>query len=308
MEADRIIFRQPWWLDAVAQGRWGEVMVGQGEEVAARLPYVVARRMGLTALTMPPLTQALGPWLRPSGAKPAKRLTKEKSLMTELIEKLPAHDRFSQSFHYSVTNWLPFYWKGFKQTTRYTYRLEDLSDLDALWEGLAVKTRTAIRKAQKAVSVRPDSSVEDFIRLNELTFSRQGMKTPYPPDLVRRVDAACAERDRRKMICAEDAGGRIHAAVYLVWDEESAYDLMLGSDPEVRASGAANLVLWEAIKFAATVTKSFDFEGSMIEPVERSFRSFGAVQVPYFHVSRMSRRMRILDAGRELLRALGGRD
>jgi hypothetical protein len=40
--------------------------------------------------------------------------------------------------------------------------------------------------------------------------------------------------------------------------------------------------MWEAIKFASTVTKRFDFEGSMIEPVERFFRAFGAKQTPYF--------------------------
>jgi phosphatidate phosphatase APP1 len=35
----------------------------------------------------------------------------------------------------------------------------------------------------------------------------------------------------------------------------------------------------------------FDFEGSMIEPIERFFRGFGAVQTPYFHVSRSSSKL-----------------
>jgi hypothetical protein len=43
--------------------------------------------------------------------------------------------------------------------------------------------------------------------------------------------------------------------------------------------------MWEAIKFASTVTESFDFEGSMIEPVERFFRAFGARQTSYHTVS-----------------------
>ena len=299
---DALIFRQPWWLDAVAPGAWDEVTVTKGQELAARLPFISETRFGLTALVMPPLTQTLGPWLRPSEAKYAKQLANEKDLMTELIEKLPPHDRFSQSFHFSVTNWLPFYWKGFSQTTRYTYRLEDLSDPDKLWSGFAENVRRAVRKAEKAVATRTDLEVEDFIKLNDQTFSRQGMKSPYSPGLVKRIDAACAEHGSRKIFFAEDAGGKVHAAVYVIWDGDSAYNLMLGSDPEVRGSGAASLVMWEAIKFVSTVTKSFDFEGSMIESVERSFRSYGAKQVPYFHVSRLSRRMRALRAGRELLR------
>jgi len=44
--------------------------------------------------------------------------------------------------------------------------------------------------------------------------------------------------------------------------------------------------VWHAIKHSATVTKSFDFEGSMIEPIERFFRAFGAIQTPYFAISK----------------------
>ncbi len=304
---DTLIFRQPWWLDAVAPGRWGEVVVNKGGELAARLPYVLKERFGLTVLTMPPLTQTLGPWLRPSEGKYAKRLAVEKDLLAELIDKLPPHDRFSQSFHFSITNWLPFYWRGFSQTTRYTYRLEDLGDGDKLWDEFAENVRRAVRKAEKTVSVHADLDIDEFIKLNELTFSRQKMETPYTRDLVRRLDAACAERKARKIFYAIDSGGRVHAAVYIVWDRDSAYNLMLGSDPETRGSGASTLVMWDAIKFAATVTRSFDFEGSMIESVERSFRSYGARQVPYFHISRVSRRMRILGACREIVNAIGGR-
>ena len=49
---------------------------------------------------------------------------------------------------------------------------------------------------------------------------------------------------------------------------------------------AFHLCLWEAIKFASTVTNKFDFEGSMIESVEKYFRSFGAVQKPYFTITK----------------------
>ena len=76
----------------------------------------------------------------------------------------------------------------------------------------------------------------------------------------------------------------MHAAIYLVWDKYSAYYLIGGSDPKLRNSGATSLALWEAICFASTVTKSFDFEGSMIESVERFFRGFGGNQVSYFHI------------------------
>jgi hypothetical protein len=88
------------------------------------------------------------------------------------------------------------------------------------------------------------------------------------------------------MLFAQDAQGRLHAAAYIVWDEQAAYYLMGGADPELRTSGATSLLMWEAIKFASTVTQTFDFEGSMIESIERFFRAFGAKQKRYFRVSK----------------------
>ncbi len=46
--------------------------------------------------------------------------------------------------------------------------------------------------------------------------------------------------------------------------------------------------LWQAIQFASTVTRQFDFEGSMIQPIERFFRAFGGQQTAYHNVSRTS--------------------
>jgi len=139
-----------------------------------------------------------------------------------------------------------------------------------------------------------------------LTFKRQGLDLPYSRDVVRRLDAACIKHQARRMFFAEDAQGRIHAAKYVVWHKDSAYYLMGGSDPELRNSGADSLLTWEAIRFAATVAERFDFEGSMLEAIERGFRAFGGVQTSYFHVTRFSRRMKVLMAGRDMGRALLG--
>src|SRR5215211_3038089 len=291
------IFEQPWWLDAVAPNAWGAIEIPRGGEIAARLPYVVKKKAGLTALRMPPLTMTLGPWLAPSTAKYANQLSQQKELMTSLIEQLPPCDYFSQYFHHSVTNWLPFYWRGFEQTTRYTYVIEALDDLERVWDQLSKTVRRKIRKAQKQLAVRTDLGIERFLDVNALTFKRQGLDVPYSRDMVRRLDAACTKHQASRMFFAEDARGRIHGVLYFVWDQNSAFALMGGSDPELRNSGADSLLTWEAIRFAATVAERFDFEGSMLEAIERGFRAFGGVQTSYFHVTRFSRRMKVLMAG-----------
>ena len=260
------------------------------------MPYSIRKKLGLTLVTMPQLTQALGPWMRKSNAKYAKKLGQEKDLLTALADQLPNYSHFRQNWNHAYTNWLPFYWRGFLQTTYYTYRLPDLSNMDLVWKDFRENIRTDVRKAESRfnLKVRDDLGIDAFLDLNAQIFQRQGMAAPYSKDFVRRLDAACETQKSRKIFIAEDGEGKRHAAAYIVWDSQSAYYLIGGSDPALRSSGATSLCLWEAIRFASTVTQSFDFEGSMLEPVERSFRAFGAIQTPYFSISHTpSRLMRL---------------
>jgi hypothetical protein len=275
------LFEQPWWLDAVAPGAWDAATVTSNGEVVGRLPYVRMRRFGLTILGQPPLTQFLGPWIKPGTGTAYERVEYEHEIMRELIAALPRYDVFVQECHHSIKNCLPFYWQGFAQSARYTYVIDDLSDHDKIWAELSTTARTHIRKAQRHVIVRVTDDIETFIALNRMTFDRQGMAAPYSADLIRRLDAACSARGLRRIFCAEDADGRAHAALYLVWDADSAYCLMSGNDPELRHCGAVSLLRWEAIKFAGRVTRCFDFEGSMLRGVERFIRAFGGRQVQF---------------------------
>jgi lipid II:glycine glycyltransferase (peptidoglycan interpeptide bridge formation enzyme) len=282
------LFQQPWWLDALAPGAWDAVVVVKDGEIVGRLPFVRIRRFGLTILAQPPLTPSLGPWVKAGTGKIHTRLEREHEILGSLIAALPEHDVFVQRFDHSMTNCLQFYWHGFSQLVRYTYVLDDLEDHGKIWAGLRDKTRNEIRKAERQVSVRPLEDVNTFIALNRMTFGRHGMSLPYPADLVRRIDAACSVRGARRMFLAEGADGAPHAVLYLVWDHASAYYLMSGSDPRLRSSGAMSLLVWEAIKYASQVTRRFDFEGSMLQPVERFFRAFGARQVCYARIARGS--------------------
>jgi hypothetical protein len=298
------LFHQSWWLDAVcgAEG-WDVAIVRKGHEVQATLPYAIVKSKGFTYLGQPALTPFLGPWIRPTGAKKANDYARQKDLMEELINGLPKHDRYRQNWSPEVTNWLPFYWRGFQQTTAYTYVINDLSDEGAIWREFRENIRREIRRAEGrgGIAVHAEERLDEFLSLNSMTFARKGQRRRYSDDHVRRLDAACAERECRRIFVARDQEGRIHAGAYLVWNADSAYYLMGGVDPKLRGSGAMSLCMWHAIRFAASVSKRFDFEGSMIEPIERFFRSFGAQQVPYFQVSRTtSRIMRVGQAIRSV--------
>ncbi|EGR1264344.1 GNAT family N-acetyltransferase [Vibrio cholerae] len=300
------IFSQAWWLDAVAGDNWDVCIVEKGGKIQASMPYVVKKKYRLTLLTQPSLTQNLGPWIRPAHAKYSKLLSQQKDLMEALIDQLPKYHYFNQNWHYSNTNWLPFYWKGFEQVTRYTYLIDDLSNIDDVWGSSLANIRTDIRKAENKFNlvVKENLPFSDFLLLNRQTFLRQGMQLPYSESFVNQLVFTAKDRNQCRWFIAQDNEGRNHAGVLLVWDSESAYYLMGGGDPDLRNSGATSLCMWEAIKFASTVTKRFDFEGSMIEPVERFFRAFGAKQTPYFALTH--RPSRWLNTAIHLKKALKG--
>jgi GNAT acetyltransferase-like protein len=301
------VFEQPWWLESVAPGSWGEAIVRRGEEPVARLPYVRRRKLGGTMIVQPAFTQTLGPWLAPTEGKYARRLDTEKKLMGQLIAMLPPFDFFLMCFSPAMTNWLPFRWSGFSATLCYTYRIEDLSDLDRVQHEFQEHVRRGIRKAQHVVEPRDDLPLEELLRLDAQTYVRRGLRPPRSYDVIRRLDAACAARGARRILGAVDADGRTHAALYVAWDERALYALMSARDPGLQAVGANALLYWEAIRLASQVSRVFDFEGSMVEPIEHFFRGFGGRQTPYFCITKANLRAKSALAARSAGHALGRR-
>ena len=300
------IFSKDWWLDTVCgEDNWDVVLLEKGGQIVASWPYYLKKKYGCTIISMPKLTQTMGIWIRyPAGQKYATKLGYEKDVFNEMIAQLPNVDHFSQNFHYSVTNWLPFYWQGFQQTTRYTYVIEDLTDLDNVYSNFQSNIKTDIKKAQKSIRCNSDHDIHKFYNINRMTFQRQNMQIPYEAEFLYHLHDKCYANNCQKIFYAYDEHDRIHAAIYLVWDEQSAYYLMGGGHPELRSSGATSLIMWEAIQHAATVTKRFDFEGSMIEPIERFFRAFGAVQTPYNSINRSTKKIRAYMAAKNIARTL----
>jgi len=237
---------------------------------------------------MPSHTPKLGIWIKyPKNQKYTNKLSFEKDIFTQIIEQLPKVDYFTHSFDPSITNWLPFYWKGYRQTTKYTYRIDDLTNIDTIKSSFRSNIKTDIKKAVKQnVKVVTTEKVKDFYKVSQKTFRRQNLDIKYTFESLKKIYEECSKRDQAKIFLAKDENENVHAGAFLVWDDNCAYYLKGGGDPEFRNSGATSLLIWEMIQFSSNVTKKFDFEGSMIEPIERFFRSFGATQTPYFLISK----------------------
>ena len=285
------VFAQPWYLDACAEGgSWDVALAEDAGRVVAALPYFYKQKGPFRYATMPPFVKWLGPYLLPEFRGVLK---KEHGLLEELLQQLPDFAAFKQNFYPTVTNWLPFYWQQFRQTTYYTYRLNGLHNLPEIEAGINRNIRRNIQKAGQQVRVVHNLSTEQFYQVNKLSFDRQGLAMPYSWAQFARHDAALAANGARQLFFAVDAQERIHSAAYLIWDQQAAYYHLSGDDPALRESGAGILLIWEAIKYASEVLglACFDFEGSMLPAVERIRVQFGAVQVPYFFVWKYNSRV-----------------
>ena len=283
------IYSMWWWLDAVVgKDNWDIIISDKGGAISASMPICYKKKRGLI-ITQPLLTQTNGIWIDyPKNQKITSKIAFERKVIVDIIDKLEKFgiNYYSQHFHYNFTNWLPFYWKGFNQTTRYTYVIEDTSDEDELFKNIDSTTRNLIRKAEKVVKVEKGLDIQKFYKINKMTFDRKGMEVPYHLELVKRIDKACADRKQREILYAQDEDGNIHAAIYLVWDKMSIYYIMGGINPDYKNTNATSLLLWEGIKLAGKMKLKFDFEGSMNKDIEKFFSTFGAIQKPFYTISK----------------------
>lgn len=301
------IFQEPWWLDAVGPGSWRDITVSLGGVVRARWPVYEASHGWFHVIELPPLTHRLGPWLDLGDAvKRTRRYEVEKELTSALLEQLPPYDILQIHCHGNITNVLPFLWHGFEATPRYTYVIDLTQSEEALWGALRENIRREIRKARRQLTIESSTDVAACIRLIGESHARRGSPNRFDSPAMYRLDAACRQRGRREILIARDARGAIHAALYLIWDNQTTYYLAGGVAPELRTSGAHSLLVWEAIARSKSRSVTFDLTGSMDQGIERFFRAFGGQQRLYFSLSNMSRRARAAWHGKKMMQALFG--
>jgi hypothetical protein len=282
---------RPWWLDAVcANGEWDVCLATDGSgAILGVLPYYLTKQFGFSMLRQPPLTTYGGPWLNyPEGAKarPQKRLDFEKKVFDELIRQLPRTAFFQQNFHPDLQNWLPFYWAGFRQTTRYTYIFNDLSDLEKTKAGFKNTLRTDLKKAEQAAEIcREDTAAELLFRLHTMSFQRKNRRPPYSFEIFHQLYSALSAHQQCAIFIARDRiSDTPHAGLLLAFDERRASVLITGSDPVFKTHSAVWALFWKAMEFCSERSLSLDLEGSMERDIERGFRAFGAALTPYHQI------------------------
>lgn len=273
------IFEQIWWLEMIAPGKkWREVIIQEDNRVLARWVTVEGNK-----LVMPILTQTLGYWIDPAILHEDRFYNKQKEIINQLIAQ--------QSLKSMVVNlapentyFLPFVWKHFEVTPRISYRINDLSDLDKVYNSFGKIVKKNIKTARNKVMVQEIDDITLLYTLCDKTFKIQSRRYPLSIKIFERLYTICKQHNACKLLYAIDTNGNVHSGAFFVYDKNICYYLIAGTDPVFRSSGANSLLLWEGIQYASRVSDCFDFEGSMIEGIEHFIKQFGGTPVVYYSV------------------------
>ena len=283
------LFQQYWWLEAVCDGKkWDVALAYDGDNIVGAMPFHFVRRMGFTFILQPQLTQFLGPlFFYGANDTQSHRLDFEKNVVSKLIDQLEVIKPAATIIHTSpqIVNWLPFYWRGYRQTTRYTYRIPDISDVNAVFAAFdKSKRQRKITKIEKQTSVRYDMTAADFAVFHHRYWESKGCKDLLSESFIERVCSAAISRGQGVIGSLYDEDSKLLAARFVAYDNHSAYSLLSAMEPSLHRSGHSETLMWELIRYLSGKTHAFDFEGSMDEGIEYFYRSFGAQQTPFFEL------------------------
>ena len=286
----RSVFAESWWLDAVtgSPDDWRpNLLRGASGDVRAAWPLPTrASRHGLVA-TGAPYTPFLGPLL-PDRDPGVARVSQDVELLEALAEQLDGHAHVEAACMPELDYWTPLAWHGFTQTTRTTWRLPANASLDDVRAGMRKGTRSTLSAAERDALAVSAGTVEDLLAACEATFASQDVGDVPARTVLERIARQSMERERGEVLVVHTADGVRASAGLFVWDDRWTWNLANGRIADSGATGAPTALLFAATGRALERGTGFDFEGSMLQPVEKFVRGFGGEPVAYSVVRRSS--------------------
>lgn len=281
------IYHYTWYLDIVCPN-WKAIIIKNSQEWLAIMPLNIKKKWGISYIFQPPLTQFLGILFKPQDSKMEKTLSDKKDWVNEIIEYTPKQIKlfnynFSPHFDYAF----PFYWHKYQLFTRYNYELDLTQGVPNLMENLHTKTRYYIKKHQKQqdITIESSSDIEVFIELQKK--ANRSFVNSYLLDTVRNLYQKAYLQNKTTILLAKAQNKILTGAIFM--KEKQNWINLYGSLKNSQESDkrATEILLWKAIEMATeNGDKRFDFEGSMIEGVERFYRKFGGKPIPYLNIQK----------------------
>jgi hypothetical protein len=277
----------------------------KGGHIFAGFVTGVKKIVGVKAAWPPLLTPWLGPIYRRSNSKYVTQISNRKEVNKIFAKKIKEDfDYFNLSFSPEIKDLQSYIWEGFSTEVKYTYRIK-LDDLNSIWDSMGKSHRNDILRAKKdGIEIVCPQNFDTAFKLIEKTFYRQKKNIKFKKRAYK-INDIFSKNNKSRLFLAIDLLGEPIAAVYIIWDNKTSYYLLGGYDFEKSHRGASSFAIWKAIEYSKKNLglESFDFEGSMIQNIEKFFRNFGGRIVPHYSLTWGNKKGKCLFG----LRKLGGR-
>lgn len=281
---------QAWWLDATSKENWDVIFAKIHDEIVGFFVFSYQKKLGKTIVTNLPLTQYSGPFIfYPTNLNKSDIHSFENKVYTSIIEQLNSKniDFIEINCHHSFKNWQQFFWSGYKQTTKYTYILDNISNKETLLKEMSYSQRAKrIKKAKNDYYFSLELSAEEFYDFYKSNLKDLDKTIFYSKEFFLKLYNAAKERNQGQIISIYSKDNELLAALWTIWDSEFAYNMIMTSDKKKKCSEGTTLLIWETIDFLKDKTKNYDFEGSMIKGVALRNQSYGATALPYHSISK----------------------
>ena len=263
--ANRLIYGYSYYLDYMTDGQWDALVLG---DYLAVMPLPWRRKAGIRYVYQPAFTQQ-GGIFSPQVLTPAQ--------VEEFLRQLGHQFRFAEIFlNYGNLSASP------------ALRANFIIPLDPSYDQLAGRyKRTLLHDLQTAgqasLSFTGEVDPQMVLQGFRQEYSKR-IKSLHPADF-RRFEALCnflMEKDRLIVRAVLGEKGQLLATALLPRDDRRLYLVQSTTPPAGRLVKANHFLLDQLIKEWAGSGMILDFEGSDLPGVSLFYRSFGAVDQPYF--------------------------
>lgn len=267
---------------------WEAYVVEDQQQWQMVFPFKQSKKYGLKYYLQPKFTQFLGPVFATYSGKQSKELQWKKHLLTELTKQL------KKDFHYVNFNChpdldytLPFTWEKFRLTPKYTYQIalrdRSLDDIESEFQKGKIQHKKAVSAGIRFVE--SDSATELIAMFNSL---KQGaiphLKSEDYLAYGKAVEAAVEKGFCRIVEGRNDENELVGGMILYNYKGVCTYAFSV-AHPKYSKLSIGHALIWKCIQDAHKEGMDvLDFEGSMIPEIERLFRRFGAVPIPYMNV------------------------
>jgi hypothetical protein len=276
------VFALTWYLDSL-QVDYNILTIKDNDCIIAGL---ILSKNQINTYSNPSLVKYLGVVFRKEVPLNHKKISQQYKAMGLLASELKGYKSFDYYFHPEFKNWIPFYWNGFAQETRYTYQINLKLSSEEIHKRFHGNLKNDIKHAlNHEVKIRSNIDFEDLYDVVNKTFLRQGSKAPFNKNKLENFIKALSKKQKFISFGAYTMDGTLISVCGLVSDDNSSYFILNGIVIEKQLRGANALMIFEAIKYQQNKDLTlFDFEGSMLPGVEPFYRRFGGELTAYYRI------------------------